>query len=117
MKYYNLIENGEKTNAVIAVDSENEDEACKRLIEAGYDLEECERPIDANITIEEPQINHHHLVLRKFQSCLNDPFQNVRHTIYDGPNCARCANRFRHSDFCDSHFDSNRSCYRFKLEK
>lgn len=117
MKYYNLIENGEKTNTVIAVDSNNEESACKRLLEAGYDLEECERPKDANIIFEQPQMAPCNYVLQKFPSCLNDPFQKVRHTIYDGPNCARCANRFRHSDFCDSHFDSNRSCYRFKLEK
>lgn len=116
LKYFKLSggDIGDK-HVVVACKPEQED-AMRQKFE-GYELEECEPPKDMQMVSVEPTFNPNVHVLHNYAMDYGDPWQNVRRTIYDGPNCGRCANRFRRTDWCDNHYCSTKPCYRFKLEK
>ena len=89
-------------------------------IEAHYskfkdcELTECEKPENAQIISAEPNINPAPFIMHNPYYDLAEP--GVRNTIYDGPNCAKCANRFRRNDWCNQHFRNTGNCYRFKYK-
>lgn len=116
-KYFKLSGGDIGDKQVVIACKPDEEDAMRQKLE-GYtleELEECERPDDAQIVSVEPRINPIPFTLPDY--VYDDPWQNVKRVIYDGQNCARCANRCRRSPWCDSHYRSTKPCYRFKLEK
>ena len=84
---------------------------------AGYTLEEMELPEGAQIVCASPHINPDPFVMHNPAAYLDDVYANVKSSKYDGPNCGRCQNRFRYSEFCACHYRQTKPCYRFKLER
>lgn len=109
LKYYKVTGPGIEQDVVLAIKPDIVDETKERYAKRGYTLEETEAPkggmmIDASLP---------YTRMPRFDEPV---FHGERRLIYDGPCCARCANRCRRTDWCDSHYRSDR-CYRFKLER
>lgn len=118
MKYFQLIENGEKLNYTVAVeDSKVEDFLVENRDH--YDIEECAPPADAEVRMTNSIIyKRGYDYVQRMMDGLTGPWQNTRSVVWDGPNCARCKNKYNgKSDFCSKHYRDTASCYRFKLEK
>ena len=119
LKYYKLsggnIEPGGAT--IVVACKPDEVERLREKCE-GYELEETERPAGGQLVSAEP-VMHESRMLTMYGQYLDmyEPMLNVKHTVYDGPNCARCQNRYRHSEWCSNHYRSTKPCYRFKLER
>lgn len=115
LKYYKLTGEGIEANIIVACKPDEVERLFKKY--DGYTLEETECPKDAQIISAEPRFNPEpfELTMRNYGDYLS-PGGKVRSSIYDGPCCGRCANRYKRSEFCDNHYHSDR-CYRFKLEK
>lgn len=116
LKYYKLKGEGIYANIVIAIKPEQVEDVVRRFGDKGYTLEETERPEGAQIVCAEPHINPAPFVMHNPAAYLYDVYANVKSAKYDGPNCGRCQNRFRYSEFCTYHYQT-KSCYRFKLER
>lgn len=115
LKYFKLSGAGIEANVVVACKPDEVERLREKC--ADYTLEECECPKGAQIISAEPPIpdpvmlEYHNIAAEYGQ------YLGKKCTVYDGPNCGRCANRFRYSDYCSTHFHSTKPCYRFKLEK
>ena len=119
MKYYKLSKDGEDLNVILACENEEFERKAFEKYGKDYTLTECECPKDAHFVNEEPTLGRATpYMMQNYRELerMAGGFANEKHTIYDGPNCGRCANRFRHSAWCSQHYLSTKNCYRFKLE-
>ena len=107
LKYFRLSGGDIPANVVVACKPDEVELLHEKC--AGYTLEETERPEDAQIVSASLCINP--------PADLDDVYANVKITKYEGPNCRRCQNRFRYSEYCSCHYRQTKPCYRFKLER
>lgn len=121
LKYYKLSGgNIEPGGATIVVACKPDEEERLREMYRDYELTETERPADAHIVTAEPTIQRPRpFVMPEYGEYLSmyEPMLNIRHAVYDGPNCARCQNSYKASEWCSRHYRSTKPCYRFKLER
>ena len=113
LKYFKLhgLNNDTKNEIIIACKPEEIALVTNSYAKQGITLEECECPKNATMVTMPPKPYE---PPKMPDIDFYDPFSHS--AIYDGPCCGRCANRFKHSDFCTRNFQTN-NCYRFKLEK
>lgn len=112
LKYFELHKDGLDSKVIIACKPEQVEDMRSKFKDC--ELTECEKPENAQIIPAEPNINPAPFIMHNPYYDLAEP--GVRNTIYDGPNCAKCANRFRRNDWCNQHFRNTGNCYRFKYK-
>lgn len=113
LKYFKVSGNDIKAGVIVVCKPEEEDALREKF--DGYEIEPCERPENASFVMSDLRIGDALPYMRSLtDSYLGDGAP--RRTVYDGPCCGRCANRFRRSDWCSAHYRQV-SCHRFKLEK
>lgn len=115
LKYFRLLRGDVPTNVVVTCKPDDVHLLHEKY--AGYTLEETEHPEDAEIVCAEPRVNLALFKMYNPAAYLDDMYANVKSAKYDGPNCGRCQNRFRYSEFCTCHYRQTKPCYRFKLER
>ena len=115
LKYFKLSGGGIQGNVMVVGKSDKVDLLRKKY--ADYALEEAECPENAEIVYAGPRLELALFMEYNPAAYLDDVYANVKSAKYDGPNCGRCQNRFRYSEFCTCHYRQTKPCYRFKLER
>ena len=111
LKYFKI----EGTNTILAINAEDVEKAIQKFRDKSFELTECERPKDAEVRMEAPNIEPPKpFILRNPYKYFGEP--RISTAFYSGPNCDKCANRFRRNDWCDQHYMKAGNCYRFKYK-